>query len=130
MTFNKYSSTWLLLVQIEARDGYRFNELIDFDGESENAEYTGAWANVIVKAETIAESIEIAPKGLAEKNFQTIYIDKSENLNSLIQNKEVDESVIAEVGWLLSTDFVFMISDRIFPYSIPPQSHLRETLRR
>ena len=116
MNDKKYSSIWLLLVQFEAQDGYRFNSLIEFEERSEEEEYDGAWANVLVKAKTINESIEIAQKGLTEINFKTVYIDKSENLGSLAENGEIDKSVLDEADWLLSTDFVFMISDRIFPY--------------
>ena len=117
MNNNKYSSVWLLLVQFVAKEGIRFNDLIDSEGREEKENYEGAWANVIVKANSISEAIEITPKGLAEKNFKMVFIDKAENLNSLIENKELDNSVVNEVDWLLSTEFVFMISDKVFPFT-------------
>jgi len=113
--YNEYKKVWLAFVQIEAQENYSFNDLID----SENADtpqYAGAWANVLVKADNINTVLEILPQGLDEKNFKVIFIDKIENVASLIEYEELDKNVIKEVDWLLSTDYVFKISDKIFPY--------------
>jgi hypothetical protein len=115
---NEYRKVWLAFVQIEAQENYSFNDLID----SENAgtpEYVGAWANVLVKAEDINKALEIVPQGLDEKKFNVIFVDKIENVASLVEYKELDANVMQEVDWLLSTDYVFMISDKIFPYVEP-----------
>ncbi len=112
---NEYRKVWLAFVQIEAQEKYSFNDLID----SENAglpQYVGAWANVLVKANDINKALEIVPQGLDEKGFRVIFIDKIENVASLIEYDELDKKAIKEVDWLLSTDYVFMISDKIFPY--------------
>jgi len=105
----------LAFVQIAAQDNLSFAELIDSAHEND-VDYIGAWANVLVKAESAQKALEIVPQGLAEKKFNVIFIDKIENVESLIESKELDSKVIKEVDWLLSTDYVFMISDRIFPY--------------
>ena len=115
---NEYKKVWLAFVQIEAEENYSFNDLIDSENK-DTPEYVGAWANVLVKAEDIQQALEIVPQGLDEKKFDVIFIDKIENVASLIEYKELDETVVQEVDWLLSTDYVFMISDKIFPYVEP-----------
>lgn len=115
---NEYKKMWLAFVQIEAQENYSFNDLIDSEGV-DNPQYIGAWANVLVKADDINQALEIVPQGLDEKKFNVIFIDKIENVASLIEYKELDENVIQEVDWLLSTEYVFMISDKIFPYAEP-----------
>ncbi|HAD12942.1 MAG TPA: hypothetical protein DCF33_10965, partial [Saprospirales bacterium] len=78
--------------------------------------YTGAWANVIVKAQNISDSLNIIQLGLSELNFEVIFIDKIENIASLIEYNEINNTVLAEVNWLSKSKFVFMISDKLFPY--------------
>ena len=113
---NKYKKVWLVFVQIEAQEDYLFNDLIDSEG-SDKQQYVGAWANVLVRADDINMALELVPQGLDEKKFNVVFIDKIENVASLIEYKELDENVTHEVDWLLSTDYVFMISDKIFPYA-------------
>lgn len=112
---NKYKNTWLAFVNIIAKNG-KITDLIDLEGVEDNSDYSGAWANVIVKGTTINEAIEIIPLGLEELGFSVDFIDKIENISSLIEYDEVDENVIEEVDWLLSTDYVFKVSDKLFPY--------------
>jgi hypothetical protein len=112
---NGYKMVWLAFVQITAHENYSLNQLIDLNN-SDVPQYTGAWANLLVRANDIHEALEIIPKGLNEKKFNVIFIDKIENVASLIEYKELDKHVVKEVDWLLSTQYVFMISDRIFPY--------------
>ncbi|WP_101688744.1 hypothetical protein [Dysgonomonas massiliensis] len=114
----KYSNFWLAFVNLKAKDGLVFSDLIDFDGLPDNIDYNGAWANIIVKANNINDALEIISLGLSELEFDVVFIDKIENIGSLIEYKEVTDDVKAEVDWLLESDFVFKISDKIFPYYI------------
>ena len=72
-----------------------------------------------MKADDINTALGIVPQGLDEKNFKIIFIDKIENVASLIEYEELDKKVIQEVDWLLSTDYIFKISDKILPYMEP-----------
>ena len=116
MTSKKYRSFWLAFVNITAKKGLILSDLIDLEGLPDNENYRGAWANIIVKAETISKAIEIIPLGLCELNFKIIFIDKVENIGSLINHNEINENVKKEVDWLLKSEYVFMISDKLFPY--------------
>lgn len=113
---NKYKKTWLAFVNINAKSGFKFYELVDNENEISNKKLKGAWANIIIKANTINEVLEIIPNGLSELNFELIFIDKIENIASLIEQDELKKSVITEVKWLLKSDFVFKISEKLFPY--------------
>jgi hypothetical protein len=116
MTNTKYKNVWLAFVQIKPEENYSFEELIESDEENEE-KYMGAWANILVKADTINEALEIIPQGLKEKNFEVVFIDKIENVQSLVEYEEIDLKVLKEIDWLLSNEYVFMISDKIFPYA-------------
>jgi len=115
MTLNKYRNVWLVFVQIKPEKDYSFEELVELNEKNEE-KYSGAWANLLVKADTINEAIEIVPEGLKEKGFDVIFIDKIENVQSLVEYNDIDVKVLKEVNWLLSTEYIFMISDKIFPY--------------
>ena len=117
MKNNDYSKIWLMFVHIKAKRGRDFIDLIDTEGKALKNKYLGAWANILIKAKTINEAIDIAPKGLAEKGFDVKFIDKVENFNSLIEYKEARKDVIKEAAWLLKSKYVFKISDKIFPYT-------------
>ena len=116
MSKDKYNNFWLAFVNIRAEKGYKFNDLIDLGADDPKSSYVGAWANIIVKAEEMNEAIEIIPQGLKELNFDVVFIDKIENLGSLIDYGEVNELVASEVNWLSESDYVFKISDKLFPY--------------
>lgn len=116
MKKNKYNDFWLAFVNIKAKMGYEFNDLIDFDGQESCIVYKGAWANIIIRAISIEEVLEIITAGLNELNFEVIFIDRIENISSLIEYKEIDDSVISEVNWLMKSTYKFMISDKLFPY--------------
>lgn len=108
---------WLVFVHIKAKTGFRFNDLIDLESsEEKNDQFKGAWANILVKAKSIKEAIEIVPLGLDELNFSVKFIDKIENIASLIEHDEINNDVIDEAKWLSKSDFVFKISNKIFPY--------------
>ena len=112
---DNYKNIWLAFVQIKPEKGYSFRELIESDEENEK-NYIGAWANLLIKADTINEALQILPEGLKEKNFEVVFIDKIENVQSMVEYEEIDIKVLREIDWLLSTDYIFMISDKIFPY--------------
>jgi DNA-dependent RNA polymerase auxiliary subunit epsilon len=57
------------------------------------------------------------PLGLRELKFEIEFIEKIENISSLIENDELKSDVKIEVDWLLNSEFVFKISDKIFPYT-------------
>lgn len=116
MKKKKYSNFWLAFVNLKAKDGLVFTDLIDFDGSPDNIKYKGAWANIIVKSDSINEALDIVPLGLGELDFEVIFIDKIENIGSLIEYKEITDDVKAEVDWLAKSEFVFKISDKLFPY--------------
>ncbi|RZK25640.1 MAG: hypothetical protein EOO43_04985 [Flavobacterium sp.] len=108
-----YLRIWLVFVEINAHEGFDFNDLIE--GSSPGRIYIGAWANILVKSETITEAIELLEGGLRELNFKIIFIDKIENFNSLVEYDEVDKEVITEADWLIKSTYKFKISDKIFP---------------
>ena len=116
MTTTKYKNVWLAFVQIKPEEDYSFRELIESDEENEE-EYIGAWANILVKSDNIYGALEIVPLGLKEKNFEVVFIDKIENVQSLVEYDEIDLKFLKEIDWLLSNEYVFMISDKIFPYA-------------
>ncbi len=116
MKQKKYNNFWLAFVNLKAKAGFKFTDLIDFEDSPHNISYKGAWANIIVKSKYIDDVINIIPVGLDELNFEVVFIDKIENIGSLIEYKELSDDVTAEVDWLLKSKFVFKISDKIFPY--------------
>ncbi len=111
-----YKSVWLALVDIEAGKGNMFHELLDFEGELEE-QYIGAWGNILVICDRINEVPDIIEKGLNELGMRILFIDKIENIESLINENGITEEVIEEVDWLLNSDYIFKISDKLFPYS-------------
>ncbi len=78
--------------------------------------YIGAWANILVKADTINEAIEIIPLGLKEKNFKVIFIERAVNLQSMADENDVEEEELEEADWLLSTSYRLKIVERLYPY--------------
>lgn len=114
---NKYNTLWLAFVNIGAMDGYDFNDLIDTsDCEDVTSRYIGAWANILVKADTINEAIDIIPLGLKEKGFEFLFIESVCNLQPMVEHEDINESEIEEADWLLSSEYKFKIMDRIYPY--------------
>lgn len=112
---DKYIKTWLAFVQISACEGFDFNKLID-SGDNSNEIFTGAWANIILKANTIKEAIDLIPLGLRELNFSVVFIDKIENISSLVEYDEIDRNLVLEVDSLLESNYVFKIYGDIYPY--------------
>ncbi len=116
MKYKKYSNFWLAFVNLKAKEGFVFTDLIDLEGSPDSIGYKGAWANIIVKSETINDALKIIPLGLDELDFEVVFIDRIENIGSLEEYKEITDDVRAEVDWLLASEFVFKISDKLFPY--------------
>lgn len=117
MKENNYNNLWLSFVNLKAKKGFVFKDLIDFEDTEEKINYKGVWANIIIKSKNIKEALDIIPLGLDELNFEVIFIDKIENIGSLIEYKEIsNDDVKSEADWLLKNNFVFKISDRLFPY--------------
>ncbi len=116
MKHKKYSDFWLAFVNLKAKEDFAFADLIDLEGSTDSISYKGAWANIIVKSENINDALKIVSLGLDELDFEVVFIDKIENIGSLIDCKEITDDVISEVDWLLASEFVFKISDKLFPY--------------
>lgn len=113
----KYKQLWIASVDIEASPGYKFNDLVDCSElMTPLPSYDGAWANVILHAETINEAINLVEKGLSEKNFSIKFIDKIENLYSLVEDENINIDLVREAEWLYSSKYSFMISDQLWPY--------------
>lgn len=108
---------WLAFVQVVPDEGYHFADLIDTEGAEAEATYVGAWCNVLVKHGDIKKAIDIIEKGLLEKHFILAFIDKIENIESLVENEELNEQTLDEIHWLYNSEYVFMISDKLFPYT-------------
>lgn len=111
----KYSELWMVFVNINAKSGYDFRDLVDMPEKNSN-EFKGAWANILVRAKTINEVIDIVPLGLSELNFDVVFIDRVENIGTLAENNEVKVEVLKECDWLLESGYVFKISDKLFSY--------------
>ncbi|MGL4630044.1 MAG: hypothetical protein ACRCVT_02465 [Leadbetterella sp.] len=111
-----YSKLWLVFVNIKAIGGFKFNDLIDSEHSKLNFTYQGAWANIILIGNDINTVLEILPKGLAELSFEVVFVDKIENIQSLFDNSELNEDVLLESNWLIESNYVFKISDKLFPY--------------
>ena len=108
---------WVASVDIKADSGYNFMDLIDCSDHNEVLpKYIGAWANVIIQSATINEALDLLEIGLNEKNFRIKFIDKIENMYSLIEDDDVNEDIIKEAEWLYSSKYCFVISDRLWPY--------------
>ncbi|MEZ4911889.1 MAG: hypothetical protein R2774_13630 [Saprospiraceae bacterium] len=114
-----YEIVWLAFVNITAKQNHKFNELIDLEDGSSDVSFDGAWANILVKEPDIKKAIDIIHQGLDELYFKVIFIEKIENVSSLIEYDEISDDVLSEVNWLYDSDFVFKISDRLFPYENP-----------
>ena len=116
-TKGKFIQMWVASVDIEADSGYNFMDLIDCSDHNEVLpKYIGAWANVIIQSATINEALDLLEIGLNEKNFRIKFIDKIENMYSLIEDDDVNEDIIKEAEWLYSSKYCFVISDRLWPY--------------
>ena len=118
MTKIEFKQIWVASVDIEADSGYDFMNLIDCSDFNNEAlpNYIGAWANVIIQSATINEALSLLEIGLKEKNLKIKFIDKIENTYSLIEDNDVNVDIIKEAEWLYSSQYRFMISDKLWPY--------------
>ena len=116
-TKEKFKQMWVASVDIEAVSGYNFMDLIDCSDHHEVLpKYIGAWANVIIQSATINEALDLLEIGLNEKNFRIKFIDKIENMYSLIEENDINVDMIKEAEWLYSSKYSFVISDKLWPY--------------
>ncbi len=111
-----YSKIWLAFVQIVAKKGLVLEDLVESNGVDDNFRAKGAWTNIMIKAKTIHEALDIAPKGIDEKGFEIKFIDKIENFQSLVEYEEVTKDFIEEADWLLNSKFVFKIAGSLHLY--------------
>jgi hypothetical protein len=116
MKLQLFSNIWLVFANISASDGFDFNDLIDYE-QYEKKSYLGAYANILIKANIINEALEIVNRGLSELHFKALFVDKIANFKSLVEYDEVGENIIEEAKWLINSEFVFKISDKLFPYT-------------
>jgi len=116
MENTEFKKLWLAFVNIKPRNGLLLGDLIDSEQNVVTNVYAGAWANILVKASTINEAVDILPFGLNELGYNIEFIDKVENVFSLMEYKELKKEVEEEAEWLLKSNFHFKISDRLFPY--------------
>ena len=118
MTKIEFKQIWVASVDIEADSGYDFMNLIDCSDFNNEVlpKYIGAWANVIIQSPTINEALDLLEIGLNEKNFRIKFIDKIENLYSLIEENNINVDMIKEAEWLYSSKYSFVISDKLWPY--------------
>ena len=91
-----FKQLWVASVDIEAMPNYDFI--------------------VIIQAPTIKEALFLIEIGLNEKNFKIRFIDKIENLYSLVEDNEINIDMIKEAEWLYKSQYSFMISDKLWPY--------------
>ncbi|WP_313266390.1 hypothetical protein [Sphingobacterium sp.] len=57
-----YKNIWLALVEIEAKEGKIFHDLLDHE-EGLKEQYIGAWGNVLVNCKRINQVPHIIEKG-------------------------------------------------------------------
>ena len=81
---------WLVFVNIKPIKPHKFIDLIEIEDDNNMPEFIGAWANIIIKADDIQEVIQILPAGLLEKNCEVVFVDKIENMNSLLEHENVN----------------------------------------
>ena len=110
-----YKKLWLTVVQIRACKGFVFNDLIDKTEDDDN-KYIGAWANVLVKANTITEVVNILNDGLKELQFEVEFIDKISNMASLVEENEVSQEIISDADSLFCSDYKYVFCDELWPY--------------
>lgn len=116
MEGKEYKNYWLVFVDIKAKEGFEFVNLIDSENSGKNDNFKGAWSNIIVKSKNIKDALDIVHLGLDELNFEVVFADKIENIGSLIEYNEINDNVRVEVDWLAESEFVFKISEKLFPY--------------
>lgn len=101
MEDNKYQNIWIALVEIEAKNGYQFADLIDCERSQKFTKFKGAFPNIIIKSSSFFEAVDILPRGLKEKHFNLISVESFDNVKPLIENGAINEKIVAEIDWLL-----------------------------
>ena len=96
----KYLNVWIAFVNINAEEGYNFPDLIDSEGEPKE-NIIGAVAYIALIAPDIYGALDILHR----------------NVYHLCECGELSDNEEIEVDWLLKSNYVFKIIDRLWPYS-------------
>ncbi|KOS08036.1 hypothetical protein AM493_19760 [Flavobacterium akiainvivens] len=112
---SQYLPLWLITADIHAQDGLDFNELVETPQDGDR--YIGAWANILVEAADIEVALAVLNAGLAEKGFALKRIGRIENFDFLMDDEEVKPDMVYQAEWLLSSEYVLLICDPVYPYS-------------
>lgn len=113
----RYKDIWMARVGIKAMRGHTMSDLVYWEEGQERIEYIGAIANVLLHADTIFQALEIIKPGFAEKYFEVDEIDMIENFQSIYDRDELDEEIVSEADELKASEFVFIISGKLFCYT-------------
>ena len=112
----KYLNAWIAFVNINAEEGYNFPDLIDSEGEPKE-NIIGAVAYIALIAPDIYGALDILHRGLHELHFRVETIFEIRNVYHLCECGELSDNEEVEVDWLLKSNYVFKIIDRLWPYS-------------
>lgn len=112
----KYLNVWIAFVNINAEEGYNFPDLIDSEGEPKE-NIIGAVAYIALIAPDIYGALDILHQGLHELHFRVETIFEIRNVYHLCECGELSDNEEIEVDWLLKSNYVFKIIDRLWPYS-------------
>lgn len=104
-----------MLVDIRAQDGLDFNTLVE--NPQENNFYLGAWVNILVEAADLETALSLLTRGLNEKGFEVKRIGRVENFEYLVSGGDVAQELVYDGEWLLSSEYIFLICEPIYPYS-------------
>jgi hypothetical protein len=120
---NKFNQLWFSQVLVEPVQGKSMSELVDETDDSGNKvtyensrNLNMAYINLLIKADNEDSAKKILPQGLAEKEFNLLGIEDFDNLYSLYENYGLNDVIIAEAKWLLSSEYVFKIIEPIYPF--------------
>ena len=101
-----FKQLWIASVDIEPAFGYDFLELIDLKEDKEvSPKYIGAWVNIIIQAVNINNTLMLLEMGLSEKKFEIKFVDKIENMYSLVENNELNVDIIKKAEWLYHSQY-------------------------
>lgn len=113
----RFKTLWIAHVDVEAAEGHDLYELLELeDSNNSLQEYIGAWIDVIVKADSIVEALDILEIGLEDMNYVIKFIDRIENMHSLIEHKNVDDGTVKDADMLLRNNGNFLIKDGVWTY--------------
>lgn len=116
-SIKRFKTLWIARVDVEAAEGHDLHELLELeDSNNSLQEYVGAWIDVIVKADSIVEALDILEIGLEDMNYVIKFIDRIENMHSLVEHRNVDDGTVKDADMLLSNNGNFLIKDGVWTY--------------